>query len=319
MRWKRLGRVFNPIKHVLINDCKEFAQCPQFLEFEGFLRIYFCSRSVDKSNGKYFSQVHFVDYSKDFKKILAVSTKTIISLGERGTYDEHGIKPMTFLRKENLIYGYICGLSRKISVSLDASIGLAISKDQGLSFQRLGNGPILTSSLNEPFLIADGSVKIVEGQYYMWYIFGVGWKQFKENNEPERVYKIGQASSRDGIDWVGGNARQIIPSILGEYESQSSPTVIKIGDKYHMFFGYRHSDDFRKNNVNSYKIGHAFSSDLVNWVRQDNDPYLEIQNGEWDSEMQCYPHVFEYNNNIYMLYNGNEFGRYGFGLAILEQ
>jgi hypothetical protein len=34
--------------------------------------------------------------------------------------------------------------------------------------------------------------------------------------------------------------------------------------------------------------------------------------------MLCYPHVFELNAKVYMLYNGNEFGRYGFGLAELE-
>jgi hypothetical protein len=33
--------------------------------------------------------------------------------------------------------------------------------------------------------------------------------------------------------------------------------------------------------------------------------------------MQCYPHVFECDGKVYLLYNGNEFGRYGFGLAEL--
>ena len=35
------------------------------------------------------------------------------------------------------------------------------------------------------------------------------------------------------------------------------------------------------------------------------------------SEMQCYPHLFECDQKIYLLYNGNEFGRHGFGLAVL--
>jgi hypothetical protein len=33
--------------------------------------------------------------------------------------------------------------------------------------------------------------------------------------------------------------------------------------------------------------------------------------------MHHYPHVFELNNKLYMLYNGNEFGKYGLGLAEL--
>jgi hypothetical protein len=34
--------------------------------------------------------------------------------------------------------------------------------------------------------------------------------------------------------------------------------------------------------------------------------------------MQCYPNVFQSDGRFYMLYNGNEFGRFGFGLAVLE-
>ena len=35
--------------------------------------------------------------------------------------------------------------------------------------------------------------------------------------------------------------------------------------------------------------------------------------------MICYPNVFDYNGNRYMLYNGNAYGKSGFGLAILEE
>ncbi len=41
--------------------------------------------------------------------------------------------------------------------------------------------------------------------------------------------------------------------------------------------------------------------------------------GGWDSDMQCYPYVFECDGDIYLLYNGNEFGRWGFGVAQLER
>ena len=85
-----------------------------------------------------------------------------------------------------------------------------------------------------------------------------------------------------------------------------------------MFFCYRQSSDFRKNRDRSYRIGHAYSDDLVNWTRDDGSMVVDVTEGDWDSDMLCYPHVFECDGNVYMLYNGNEFGRYGFGLAILE-
>jgi hypothetical protein len=56
---------------------------------------------------------------------------------------------------------------------------------------------------------------------------------------------------------------------------------------------------------------------LVDWTRDDCNPSLEGLSGEWDGDMQCYPHAFECDGKVFMLYNGNEFGRYGFGLAEL--
>jgi sucrose-6-phosphate hydrolase SacC (GH32 family) len=94
--------------------------------------------------------------------------------------------------------------------------------------------------------------------------------------------------------------------------------VIEIDGQYHMFFCYRQSSDFRKNKDRAYRIGHAYTDDLVKWTRDDENPRLDATPGDWDSDMLCYPHVFKCEGKVYLLYNGNEFGRYGFGLAVLE-
>ena len=39
----------------------------------------------------------------------------------------------------------------------------------------------------------------------------------------------------------------------------------------------------------------------------------------WDSEMLEYASVKKYKNKYYMIYNGNGFGKTGFGYAIEEQ
>ena len=75
--------------------------------------------------------------------------------------------------------------------------------------------------------------------------------------------------------------------------------------------------DFRLNHKASYKLGYAYSSDLINWHRDDSLAGIEPSASGWDSEMQCYPNAFELNGSIHLLYNGNEFGRNGFGLATL--
>ncbi|NCA81755.1 MAG: hypothetical protein EOM72_03300 [Opitutae bacterium] len=316
MKWQKRGLIFNPAEHDLGADIVGFAQGPQALVFDDFVRIYFSARKRSP-NGKFVSCIRFADFDKSFQNVIGVSPGAVMEDGKLGAFDEHGIFPMNVLRVEDLIFGYTCGWSRRASVCIDMGIGLAISKDQGLTFKRVGDGPVLTASLREPFLIGDPFVTIYEGSFHMWYIFGVEWKRFSPSAEPDRIYKIGHAVSADGQTWHKEDGRQIIADKLGSDESQALPTVIKIAHQFHMFFCYRESSDFRKNAGRGYRIGHALSTDLENWARDDSGGGLEVSDRGWDSEMICYPHVFKCDKEIYLLYNGNEFGRHGFGLAKL--
>lgn len=318
MKWKKLGQIFDPTQHELPNECVEFAQSPQALVFEDRVRIYFSTRQVDRRNGKFLSHISFVDMKKNFREVVKVSDETVIPLGNLGCFDEHGIFPMNVLRYEDKVYGYTCGWSRRASVSVETSIGLAISTDQGDTFQRIGDGPVLTSSLNEPFLVGDAFVQVYDGVFHMWYIFGTHWKTYSAGAPPDRTYKIGHATSLDGVAWAKEEARQIIADRLDSDECQALPTVIKVGSRYHMIFCYRQASDFRRNSARAYRLGYAFSDDLSHWIRDDASVGIDVSEGDWDSEMLCYPHLFECDGQVYLLYNGNEFGRRGFGIAVLE-
>ncbi|MDP3420656.1 MAG: hypothetical protein Q8S10_07025 [Thiobacillus sp.] len=318
MQWKKLGRIFDPTQVRLPHGCTAFAQAPQALVFEDFVRIYFSTR-VREPDGKYLSHIAFVDMKKNLRDIIAVSAHTVIELGKLGCFDEHGIFPMNVVRHGDLVYGYTSGVNRRVSVPVDGAIGLAISRDDGFSFQRLGDGPVLAPSLHEPCIVVDPFVKICGDTFHMWYVFGLGWKRLAPDAAPDRVYKIGHASSRDGVHWTKEEGRQILGNRLGDDECQALPTVIAIDGRHHLFFCYRQSSDFRSNRDRAYRIGHAWSDDLVDWVRDDDTLALDVSAGDWDSDMLCYPHVFECDGRVYMLYNGNAFGRDGFGLAVLEQ
>lgn len=317
MKWIKQGQVFDPTGYTLPSNCFGFAQSPQALVFDTFVRVYFSTRAKDL-NGKYLSHVAFVDFDKSFQKIISVSDKEVIPLGGLGCFDEHGIFPFNVVRNEGRILAYTTGWNRRVSVSTDASIGLAISDDNGLTFKKVGEGPVMSASLHEPFLVGDGFVRIFGDIYHMWYIHGTKWITHTINEPPDRVYKIAHATSIDGILWHK-EGRQIISNILNDEECQALPTVIRIANRYHMFFCYRQPTDFRTNMSRSYRIGYAFSDDLVNWTRDDANVGIDVSENGWDSDMQCYPHVFEMDGEVYLMYNGNEFGRFGFGLAKLEK
>lgn len=316
MYWKKIGKIFDPFDYNLPNDCISHAQSPQTLVFDDFIRVYFSTRAEDIS-GKFISHVAYVDFTKDMKTILKVSNHEILPPGELGTFDEHGIFPISPLRDANRIFAYTTGWTRRKSVSVNTGIGLVESLDNGETFQRASAGPVLSASLHEPFLVCDGFVKKIDEKYHMWYIFGTAWATGSSTNRPERTYKIAHATSHNGRDWSKKEGQQIINDKLGKEECQALPSVIKINSCYHMVFAYRESFDFRTNRSRGYRIGHAWSNDLQNWHRDDTWINFGQNSDQWDSDMQCYPHIFQSDDTIYLLYNGNDFGKKGFGLAEL--
>ncbi len=317
MHWHKLGKIFDPRDHPLPLGCEGFSQAPQVLLRPQGPRVYFTTRKRDGDRG-YLGHIAYADFSDDFSQVLGVSTGTVIPLGERGSFDEHGIFPMNILHRGERIFGYTSGVDRRVSVPVDGAIGLALSTDGGETFQRLGAGPVLAPSLHEPCIVVDPFVQVFEETFHMWYVFGQGWTPPTTHAEPDRVYKIGHATSADGIHWTKEDGVPIISDRLGAHECQAMPTVISLADGYHMLFCYRHASDFRVNRERGYRIGHARSPDLRTWTRDDSRLTLATGPEDWDADMTCYPHLFRHRGHVYLMYNGNAFGRDGFGLAVLE-
>ncbi|QDV86085.1 hypothetical protein [Planctomycetes bacterium TBK1r] len=319
-RWRKRGRLFDPTDYDLPADCTEFAQSPQALVCDGFVRIYFSSRRRDADSGKFLSHVLFVDLNWELQHVLRVAEQPVLSLGGLGCFDEHGIFPLSPIRVGDQVFAYTCGWSRRVGVSVETGIGLAISDDGGTTFKRHGDGPILSATLHEPCLVGDGFVRRFGDVFHMWYIFGLPWRQFAGQSEPDRIYKIAHATSPDGIQWKKTGGDQLIADAIGDDECQALPTVIESGGRFHMYFCYRYASDFRTNPERGYRIGYAFSDDLQQWTRDDDQVGIERSTSAdaWDGQMMCYPHVFHHNQNTYLLYNGNEFGRRGFGIAVAE-
>ena len=317
MKWTKRGLLFEPGSHRLPSGCADFAQSPQALVFDDFVRIYFSTRSRD-AGGRYLSQIAFVDVDRELRRILRTSSGPVISLGDPGTFDEHGIFPFNVVSHADRIYAYTCGWSRRVSVPVETAIGLAESEDDGLTFNRVGPGPVMGPVPLEPFLVGDPFVLVRDGRWHMWYIYGTSWIEAPREPGPARVYKIAHATSEDGVEWKRDRTT-IIADALGEDECQALPTVFEFEGRWHMYFCYRQATDFRTNPERAYRLGYATSADLRTWVRDDAERGLDVSDSGWDSEMVCYPHAFWCDGRVYLLYNGNAFGRQGFGVAIMEQ
>lgn len=315
-KWIKKGLVFIPQKVEGKDWIKSFAQAPAVLEFDDYLRVYFSCRPNPDKNGQYVSYSAFVDLDKkNLFNILNVSSEPILKLGNRGCFDEFGTYPTSVIRRDSEVWAYYAGWTRCESVPFNVAIGLGISKNGGVSFDKYGNGgPILSYSTNEPFILSGPKIRYFKNEYYLFYIAGRNW--IPNDGKPEPVYKIRMATSSDGVNWVKAD-RDLIQSRIDLNEAQASPDVIYRNNKYHMFFCYRHGLNYR-GKQNGYRIGYAWSSDLINWFREDNKVGIDVSDEGWDSEMISYPHVFELDGKIYMFYLGNSVGKEGFGLAELQ-
>jgi predicted GH43/DUF377 family glycosyl hydrolase len=314
-QWEKLGKVFDPKS---VDDrpwLREFAQAPATLIFDDFVRVYFSCRPPADASGQYVSYSAYVDLDRaDLTRVLRVAQHPILSLGELGTFDEFGTYPVSVIRDGADIRAYYAGWTRCVSVPFNVAIGCAVSHDDGVTFKRLGPGPVIPYSLDEPFVMSGPKIRKFNDKWYLFYIAGKSWKVVQ--GRPEPVYRIRMASSADGITWTK-HGKDLINTVVEEDEAQASPDVFWANGQYHMFFCYRYSEDYRSH-AKGYRIGYAYSNDLETWNRDDSRAGITVSPTGWDSEMVSYPHVFRLDGTVYMAYLGNGVGREGFGLARLQ-
>jgi predicted GH43/DUF377 family glycosyl hydrolase len=313
--WRKLGKVFTPQDVAGRPWLKEFAQAPAALVFEDAVRIYFSCRPPADANGQYVSYSAYLDLDrKDLKRVKHIAERPILPLGGLGEFDEFGTYPVSVIRHGTEIRAYYAGWTRCESVPFNVGIGVARSSDQGRTFVKLGKGPVLPYTPDEPFVLSGPKIRRFNGRWYLWYIAGRKWKVVDGRAEP--VYKIRMAVSEDGERFDKLN-KDLIESRIEADEAQASPDVTFAGGKYHMFFSYRYSSGFRGKD-RGYRIGYASSTNLLDWVRDDSKAGIDVSEAGWDAEMVSYPHVFEVDGRCYMAYLGDQVGRHGFGLAELQ-
>jgi predicted GH43/DUF377 family glycosyl hydrolase len=301
MKWKKLGLIFSADNHydwMVTHAAVPFAECVK----DNLFRVYFSTR--DKYNRSHVAYVE-IDIQKP-QTIINLSEKPILLPGNLGAFDDSGVMLSWITDYKEHKYLYYIGWNLGVTVPFRNSIGLAISRKDNLNFTRYSEGPIIDRSLTEPHFCASSCVIKESQKFKMWYLSCVKWELV--NDKPQHWYNIKYAESNDGVNWIRNGTVCIDFKSIHEY-AISRPSVIKDDKIYKMWYSYRGS---------SYRIGYAESNDGINWTRLDEQVGIDVSNEGWDSEMIEYPYVFDHKDKRYMLYNGNGYGKTGFGLAIME-
>ncbi len=298
MGWIKRGRIFEPAKQA--PWVGSHAALPVVDTASDRCRVYFCSRD---SQGR--SQIGYGELTLDPPLAISqLSAEPVLRPGPLGGFDDAGVTTSCLVRHEGCVFLYYTGWSRGVSVPFYLGTGLAISEDGG-EYRRLSPAPLLDRSAIDPYLTASPWVLVEGSVWRMWYVSGTAWEIV--NGEPRHKYHIKYAESRDGCDWVRSGI------VCLDYEQDEfafgRPCVIRdeaLG-RYRMWYSVRGA---------TYRLGYAESADGISWRRADRRAGLSVSAEGWDSEMITYPVVFRRREVLYMLYNGNGYGRTGIGLAI---
>lgn len=304
--WQKKGRIFAPSGEGFF---KTHATRPiPYKINDHILRIFYASRDNDDRMLPTFIDV---DIDKP-ENILRVNEGPMADLGTAGTFDDSGICPNCILDHDSKIYIYYTGWKRRrVNVTFELSIGVFEWRGLDRNFDRLYRGPILAQDKNHPFLVGGPFVMYDHNKFKMWYCSGTEWRMASGNPEP--IYTVFYAESDDGINWKPYNEPVI--EYRHDGEVVTAPWVIKIRDKYHMWYSARGSGNKQEKN---YIIGYAESSDGIHWTRLDDQAGIKRSDSGWDSEMICYPALFAHKDAIYMFYSGNNVGKGGIGYAVAE-
>jgi len=305
MRWIKKGLIFKTADYRHLEWMKNRVWVPTVETLSGgMFKVYFGGL-----NSKKRSQTGFFIFNiKNPAEILEVSEKPIIELGLLGAFDERLAIACSLVKYAGKKYLYYVGWQGTADIRYLPSVGLAVAIDDGI-FNKYSRAPIFERTDEEPFGRASPFVMYDDGVFRMWYASYRYWEMCGNKSWPH--YEIWSAQSEDGIHWKSDN---VICLGSDKEEAVARPYVLKENGVYKMWYSYR-------KNYGNYRIGYAESLDGIRWERMDEQVGIDVSEFEcdFDSEMIDYPCVFDHEGERYMLYNGNDFGRDGIGLAQLER
>lgn len=311
-RWRREGLVLSPLPSH--SWWTSHAQAPTILPLSDRLwRIYFAARDEVPR-----ARILCADADpRDGMRLLRLHPDPVLELGAEGAFDSHGMAPSTVRAASGRIHLYYTGIVRRTEVPYRLAIGHAVSEDGGLSFQRVSPEPIFTSGPCDPLFVTMPCVRAAAlGGLDMWYASGVEWRQVAERMEP--FYELRHSRSADGGAWDRRTRLALGLEGVGD-AGLTRPWLLDCGGDRRVWYSRRGWRNFREPGKASYRIHQAilgedgFSIIGGSPLKFENPP----RTGEWDGWMQAYACVHPLGNDLVMLYNGDDFGRAGFGWARL--
>jgi hypothetical protein len=301
VKWRKIGRIcnLNNIHPLLYSHMAN----PVAINIQASVfRIYYSARDIKNR-----SSIGSIDYDIESLTTINYSPTPLFTYGSDNSFYSHGVSIGCFYNHNNSLYIPFMGWQIRNDNHWRGDIGRLKVSIENNSLELTPHKPIISTDATDPISLSYPWIVYDEGVFKMWYGSTISW----DAGNGEMLHVINYASSKDGNSWEKHGLA--IPYELGVAQAFSRPTIFKTNNLYHMYFSYR------SGNRTTYRIGYAVSTDGLNWTLKLDETGIDVSKIGWDSEMICYPYIFNHKGKCYMLYNGNGYGETGFGLAVLEE
>ncbi|MBL4625325.1 MAG: hypothetical protein JKY42_09335 [Flavobacteriales bacterium] len=272
---------------------------------EEIIRVYFSSLDANK-----IGRIGYVEVNaKNPSEIIHVSDKPVLDIGIDGTFDDNGVVPSSIITYKGTKYLYYFGFQMVQKVRFLIYSGVAISTDNGKTFTRDSEVPVLDRNKIDKYICSLPHVLEDKKKFKIWYSGVNEWTEVNGKELP--LGNIRYIESSEPNTFRASKIHRCLEPLKDEF-SLSRAFVYKRNEVYHMIFSRR------MRATDKYKLGYAQSLDGIEWIRNDNNLQISPSKSKWDDQMMCYTSLIDIQGRQLLFYNGNGFGETGFGYAVVK-
>jgi hypothetical protein len=306
VRWRKLGLVYGPDGSEGWAQSHAMVPTP-FRLTDRVIRVF-----ITCCDAQGIGRPGYVDVlATEPTRVVNRSTQPLLDIGQPGAFDENGVMVCSVVEsRPGTLHMYYVGFELGTKIRYRLLTGLAVSTDGGRSFQRQSRAPVLERSDAELYFRGGPWCLSEHGTFRLWYVAGSEWTQVAGKTMP--VYDIRYVESHDGISWPTQGEVQVSITEADEHGFGRPCVIPRTGGGYRMFYSVR------RRSLHAYRLGYAESVDGRAWQRLDDVLQLDVSPGSFDSEAIMYAAPIEVDGRLLVFYNGNEFGKQGFAVAVLE-
>jgi hypothetical protein len=266
------------------------------------IRVYFATCDEDLRG-----RILFADLERTPPfRVMSVEERPVMDVGPAGSFDCDGVNPSQVLEVNGRLFLVYIGWQRDVEGAPYTLLGgLAESLDGGRTFARL-RAPLLARTEAEKFFrTAPFLSRRPGGGWQMLYIGGSQFAEAGGRNQP--IYSLKRLVSDRPDTWFGEPDELLAPDPDAGVIGFGRPVLWPEADGTEILL-------ISERTAAGYEMLqsplHAVEGGAAAF-----DPVLDGARAPWEDQMTCFGAPLRVNGVELLFYNGNQFGRSGFGLA----